>query len=222
MAVNGDTAERGLTDTTSVGPTDPATGQRDCSEGASPDSVEIDEFADCGEENGVKAGAAVRRSWSAVRLALLVGLAFVVAMAGLVGWLGFRVYQSDHAEQERNLRLQVGRQGALNLTTISHTSVDADVKRILDSATGTFYDEFQARSQPFIDVVKEAQAKTEGTITEAGLESSEGDQAQVLVALSVKMSNSGAADQPPRSWRMRITVQKVDDSAKVSNVEFVP
>jgi Mce-associated membrane protein len=44
----------------------------------------------------------------------------------------------------------------------------------------------------------------------------------VLVAVTVKTSNAGAAEQEPRAWRMRLTVKKVGDEAKVSNVEFVP
>jgi Mce-associated membrane protein len=40
--------------------------------------------------------------------------------------------------------------------------------------------------------------------------------------VTVKTSNAGAPEQAPRAWRMRISVQKVDDGAKVSNVEFVP
>src|SRR4029450_11877223 len=93
---------------------------------------------------------------------------------------------------------------------------------ILDSATGTFYDEFQKRAQPFVEVVKQAQSKSEGTIAEAGLESESDNGAQVLVAVTVKTSNAGAPDQAPRAWRMRISVQKVGDDAKVSNVDFVP
>jgi Mce-associated membrane protein len=59
-------------------------------------------------------------------------------------------------------------------------------------------------------------------VTEAGLESQSGEGAQVLVAVTVKTSNAGAAQQEPRAWRMRLSVQKVGDEAKVSNVEFVP
>jgi Mce-associated membrane protein len=146
----------------------------------------------------------------------------VVALAALTGWLGFRTYQSHQAEEQRNLFLQVGRQGALNLTTIDFQQADQDVQRILDSATGTFYDDFQKRAQPFVEVVKQAQSKSVGTIAEAGLESESADGAQVLVAVTVKTSNAGAPDQAPRAWRMRISVQKVGDEAKVSNVEFVP
>ena len=118
--------------------------------------------------------------------------------------------------------MQVARQGALNLTTIDWQRADADVQRILDSATGEFYDDFAKRSAPFIKVVKEAKSTSTGSITEAGLESEAGDSAQVLVAVAVKTSNVGAPDQQPREWRMRIAVQKVGDVMKVSNVEFVP
>jgi Mce-associated membrane protein len=44
----------------------------------------------------------------------------------------------------------------------------------------------------------------------------------VLVAVSVKTSNAGAPQQDPRGWRMRLSVQKVGDEAKISNVAFVP
>jgi Mce-associated membrane protein len=158
---------------------------------------------------------------SHVRLATIVGLVAVVALAGLCGWLGFRAYQSHREADQRSLFLEVGRQGALNLTTIDFEHVDDDVKRILDSSTGTFYDDFQARSQPFAEVVKQAKSKSVGTVSEAGIESVSDDGADVLVAVTVKTSNAGAAEQEPRAWRMKITVQKVGDDAKVANVRFV-
>jgi Mce-associated membrane protein len=180
------------------------------------DGVDYDEDAADEEAALVKPGI------SHVQLATIVGLVLVVALAALTGWLGFRTYQSHRAEEQRNLFLQVGRQGALNLTTIDWQQADANVQRILDSATGTFYDDFQKRAQPFVEVVKQAQSKSVGTIAEAGLESESDNGAQVLVAVTVKTSNAGAPEQAPRAWRMRISVEKVGDEAKVSNVEFVP
>ncbi|MCA4761215.1 Mce protein [Mycobacterium sp. SMC-2] len=164
----------------------------------------------------------VKRPRSPVLLATLLGSVIVVGLGSLAGWFGFQTYQSHRAQQQRELLVQVARQGALNLTTIDWQHADADTQRILDSATGTFYDDFSHRSKPFIDVVKKAQSKSVGTITEAGLESQSGNEAQVLVAVSVKTSNLGAAEQEPRHWRMRIIVQKVGNEVKVSNVAFVP
>jgi Mce-associated membrane protein len=118
--------------------------------------------------------------------------------------------------------LAVGRQGALNLTTIDFEHVDDDVKRILDSATGPFYDQFQQRAQPFAEVVKQVKSKSVGNVTEAGLESASATEAKVLVAVTVNTAIAGQPQQAPRAWRMRISVQKVGDGdAKVSNVEFV-
>jgi Mce-associated membrane protein len=184
------------------------------------DIAEDDEALDY--EAADEEAAPAKPGMSHVRLAMIAGLVAVLALAGLTGWLGYRAYQSHQAEEQRNLFLQVGRQGALNLTSIDWQQADANVQRILDSATGTFYDDFQKRAQPFVEVVKQAQSKSVGTISEAGLESMSDNSAQVLVAVAVKTSNAGAPEQQPRAWRMRISVQKVGGEAKVSNVEFVP
>ncbi len=149
----------------------------------------------------------------------------MVALAALTGWLGYRAYESRQAAQLQDLLVGVGRQGALNLTTIDAAEADKDVQRILDSATDAFYDDFAKRSQPFIEVVKQAQSKSVGEVTEAGgLESVSGNEGQVLVAVTVTTSNRGGApNQPKRAWRMRLTVKKTgNDEAKVSKVEFVP
>ncbi|MGA9490521.1 MAG: mammalian cell entry protein, partial [Mycobacterium sp.] len=150
------------------------------------------------------------------RRATLFALTIVAALATLVGWLGFHVYQSQQPQAQRHQFLQVARQGALNLTTIDWEHADADVHRILDGATGEFYDDFAKRSQPFIEVLKQSKAKTVGTITQAGLESETADSARALVAVSVLTADAGDAQQVPREWRMRIDVQKVGDQVKVS------
>ncbi|MDG4666092.1 Mce protein [Mycobacterium sp. 236(2023)] len=183
---------------------------------AEPEDAELDDTDETEEEAPAKA------PMSHVSLALIAGLVGVLALAGLTGWLGYQTYESHRAEEQRSLFLQVGRQGALNLTTINYESAEADVQRILDSATGTFYDDFQQRAEPFVQVVKQAQSKSVGTISEAGLESAGDDEAQVLVAVNVQTTNAGAPEPQPRAWRMRISVQDIDGQAKVSNVEFVP
>jgi Mce-associated membrane protein len=161
------------------------------------------------------------RKLSPVASALVTGAVAVVALAGLGGWLGYRAYQSHEGQAKRDLFVQTARQGAVNLTTINYTQVDSDVQRILDSATGAFRDDFEQRSKPFIEVVKAAQSKSEGTVTDAGLETQQGDSAQVLVAVAVKSQTAGG-EEAPREWRMRIEVRSVGSDAKVSNVVFVP
>lgn len=184
--------------------------------------------ADETEANGESEGRFARlrhrftgRRISRVGSALVAGAVIVAVLAGLTGWLGYRAYQKHEAQTQRDQFVQIARQGAVNLTTISYTEVDADVQRIIDLSTGAFRDDFQQRAKPFIEVVKAAQSKSEGTVTDAGLESQKGNSAEVLVAIAVKSRTSGG-EEAPREWRMRIEVQSVGDEAKVSNVVFVP
>jgi Mce-associated membrane protein len=181
------------------------------------DEPEAERAAEPGTRNRVQ-------NWfSSIPGPITVSVAIIVALVGLGGWLGFRVHQDHQVQAQRSLYVQVARQTAINLTTIDYAEVDADIKRVLDSATGAFHDEFQNRSKPFVEVIKKVQSKSEGTVSEAGLLSYTKDQAQVLVAVAVKTTMAAVpADQEPRRWRMRLTVDKTGDSAKVSKVEFVP
>jgi Mce-associated membrane protein len=200
---------------------DAAPASEQAAEGRADEPDDHDAAADDEVDDTSKDTARVKKRMSPVRLAAVWGVVAMVSLSGVGGWFGFRMYQSHQTQQQRELLIQVARQGALNLTTIDWQHADADIQRILDSATGTFYDDFSNRSKPFIDVVKKAQSKSVGTIIEAGLESQSGSEVQVLVAVSVKTSNLGAAEQDLRHWRMRITVQKLGNDAKVSNVAFV-
>ena len=72
-----------------------------------------------------------------------------------------------------------------------------------------------------MDVVKKAQSVTQGSVSEAGLESAARNEAQALVAVSVTTSFAGVAEQQPKSWRMRLTLQRQGQDVKISSVGFV-
>ncbi|WP_431236204.1 hypothetical protein ACQ856_29330 (plasmid) [Mycolicibacterium psychrotolerans] len=110
----------------------------------------------------------------------------------------------------------------MNLTTIDWQHVESDVTRINDSATGAFYADFSSRSEPFTEVVKKMKSKSVGTVTAAGIEDSSADGARVLVAVSVRTSSSNAPEEQLRAWRLRVSVSKVGNDVKISQVEFVP
>ncbi len=155
------------------------------------------------------------------RMALVAGLIAGVVLAGLVGWLGFRAYEAHSIEAHRKLFVQAARQVALDLSTVDYQHVDADAQRVLDLATGKFYDSFSHRKQAYIDHARHTRTQSVGTVTDAGLESQTGDQGRVLIAVTVRSSNPAQAEQEPQYWRMRVTVRKMGEVAKVSDVEFV-
>lgn len=160
---------------------------------------------------------------SPLRLATIVGLVAVTMFSGLSGLLGYRLLEARKAEEFRHELLEAATRGAVNLTTIDYEHADADVQRILDSSSGEFYDDFKARSGSFTDVVKKVKSKSTGTVTEAGLIPDTVTQrdGQALLAVTIKTTNAGASEEEPRYWRMRLTVTKQGDEAKVSKVEFV-
>lgn len=167
--------------------------------------------------------ARLRWPRSEVMLGLWVGALCMCVLTGLAGWQGVAAYHARAAQQQRQLFLQAGRQGALDLTTIRYTDVDADIQRVLDGSTGKFYDEFKARTADFAAAVRQAQSSSTGTVSEAGIETMDGNTARVLVSTGVRTAVAQAPEQEPRYWRMRLTVTRVDQELpKVSDVEFVP
>jgi len=195
---------------------------RDDVEDSATSESEVEDFPETDSAETPAAPVAAKEPMSPVKLAAVIGVVVVLVLGATVGWLGYRTAESRQLAEQRDVFLQVGRQAALNLTTIDVATVDADVQRILDSATDSFYDDFSSRTQPFVDVVRQAQSRSVGEVTSAGLESEDAEGAQVLVAITVRTSNVGAPEQEPRAWRMRISVKKVGEDTKVSNVEFVP
>ncbi|MET4433366.1 Mce protein [Mycolicibacterium sp. 624] len=175
-----------------------------------------------GEVDGKLTPTAATPSRASLFTAAILMLGVLVILGGVAGWGSYRAHQLHQKTAERTHFLDVARQGALNLTTIDHTRIDADIQRILDSSTGSFHDDFQRRSAPFAEVVRKAQSTSQGTIVDAGIESAGDGSAQILVAVAVKTTNAANQDDGRRQWRMRISVQEADGSAKVSNVDFVP
>ncbi len=152
------------------------------------------------------------------RIALVIGMFAGVALAALVGWLGFRTYEAQSREAQRDLFVRTAQDVAINLSTVDYQHADADAQRIADSATGGFADSFAHRRQAYIDDATRTRLQLLGTVTDAGLESQNGDQGRVLVAVTVKSADPA---HEPRFLRMRLTVQKMGDVAKVSDVAFV-
>lgn len=155
------------------------------------------------------------------RRVLIAALGFLVVLVGLNIWAGWQALSERRDEHRREQMVQAGRDGLLALTTIDHQRVDQDVQRILDSSTGDFRDEFAGRAESFKEAARKAQSQSVGTVSEAALESDDGDSGRVLVALTVMTSNRGVPERSPKAWRTRVTVTEADGEFRVSTVEFI-
>ncbi|UXA11539.1 mammalian cell entry protein [Mycobacterium sp. SMC-8] len=159
------------------------------------------------------------------RLVAGIGFTFLAAVilvaAATTGWFGYQALQSNTVHDRNQQFLDAGKTMAAHLTTIDAVSVDEDIRRVVESSTGDFRAEFEKSAAGFADVVRNAQAKSIGTVTAAGIESVDGRSAQILVTTSVQTTNAGTAEPQPRLWRMRVTIEKQGDVPMVSKVDFV-
>lgn len=157
---------------------------------------------------------------SVLRPAAAAALAFLVLLGAAGGYLGVQTHREHQHEQRRAMYLEAGRSAATALTTIDVATVEADVQRIRETATGAFLDDFRTREGAFVEVIKRLGSVSTGTIAQAGIEDEDEHQARVLIAVAVH--TTPARTDALKLWRMRITLDRVPDGAKFSAVELVP
>ncbi|QUQ71123.1 hypothetical protein [Kutzneria sp. CA-103260] len=151
--------------------------------------------------------------------AAMVLAAALVAVATL---LLLKLTDANADEVNRESALQVARQVAVDLTTVSKDTAQGDVNRLLDVATGSFKDQFAQQADVFRKVVQQASVTSRGSVAEAGVSSVDGDTVTVLAAVSATVQNADAPSGEQRQYRMKMQLQHDGDRWLVSDLEFVP
>jgi Mce-associated membrane protein len=149
----------------------------------------------------------------------------MVFAAGLIAAatvLLVKLTDANAAEDSRQSALQVARQVAVDLTTVSKDNAQQDVNRLMDVATGSFRDQFAQQAEVFRKVVQQASVSSRGTVAEAGVSGVDGDTVTVLAAVSATVRNSDAPSGEQRQYRMKMQLQHDGDRWLVSDLEFVP
>lgn len=153
------------------------------------------------------------------KVAVILLICAFVAASGYMMW-------NRHEVNERSQRIANfvagARQGVVNLTSMDCNKAKEDVQRVIDSSTGQFHDDFQARAKDFTTVVEQSKVVTKGTVNAAAVQSINGDFALVLVAATSRITNAAGAKDEPRNWRLKVTVKNDGGQYKMSNVEFIP
>ena len=156
-------------------------------------------------------------------LPVVLGLVLLVLL-GAVGWL-VRDARDDRARDDaRQAALQAARQEAVNLTTISYETADADLGRIIASATGTLKTQFAAQRAQFPDILKRDKSVSVGTVLAAGIASQSARTVEALVAVDAAVSNAETAKAGGgplvKHYRMDMKLVLVGGRWLVSQVAF--
>jgi Mce-associated membrane protein len=157
-------------------------------------------------------------SWPVVaRIVVVIVIVGSLAGSGTIVWQHHTAsVRRQHSEQF----IEAAKQGVVAVTSIDFNTVRDQVQHIIDDSTGSFRDDFVARSDEFIKVAQASKAVSKGTVSVAAVESMKTDEAVVLVVGSEQITNV-VGNQQPRSFRFRVTVAKDADQLKVSKLELV-
>jgi Mce-associated membrane protein len=157
------------------------------------------------------------------RARLIAWAAIVVLLCALVtaavqGWQYNEHRRLDAARQQA---LAAARQTAVNFVTISAGTVDRDLQRVADGATGDFKDEFTRAMPQVRAAVVENKVDSRGTVLRAAVVSADRSNVVVLVAVDATVRNVNAPNGRLAHYRIRVNLALVGGAWLVSTLEFV-
>lgn len=161
-----------------------------------------------------------------------VNFALALALAVLVGWLVLFAVRGDAAapgstpaEAQAQQYVDVSRAAraeTLAFLEVDHKRMDELTERVLDGATGEFKKQYETSLKSLKDAATSQESISKGHVDEVAIGETDDDSATVFVAAGSKVQNKGTEGKvEDRSWRMKLTMAKVDDRWLISKLEFV-
>lgn len=155
--------------------------------------------------------------------AAVVGFILTIGFAAATTYMVLQHREAIQRQQREASFVGGAKKGVVNMISLDFTKAKADVQRVIDGSTGEFRADFEHRANDFIAVVEQSKAITEGTVNAAAVESLNDNSAVVLVSATSRVTNSPPGkDEPPKTWRLRVTVADEGGQYKMSKVEYVP
>ncbi|WP_297615376.1 hypothetical protein [Nocardia sp.] len=155
-------------------------------------------------------------------LAILALAAAIVVGALIFGGISaWHLHVAQHRQDRDAAILSTSRQAVADLVTLRHDSAAGDIKRIADTTTGKFHDQFADTGGTFLSVLQQGQVVSTGAAKEVALVDANDQHATVLAAVVSTVQNTEAPTGQQRVYRMKVSLDSVDGRWLVSNVEFV-
>jgi Mce-associated membrane protein len=152
------------------------------------------------------AGLAVRPA--RILIAALSGVLAVLVGGGV--WIAAQARDEQGRAGDKQAALQAAGTHAKNLVSLDYKSVDTDMRRILDTSTGTARAEYEANAGKLRSTTVGNKVVQHGVLRATGLVSITGTTARVLVVADVEIRWDGS-DSPPqeRFYRWQMDLSKV-------------
>jgi Mce-associated membrane protein len=151
----------------------------------------------------------------------------VVATLLLASSVAFALTVKSHVddrhalERAREAALTAARQEIVNLDSLAFSTIDRDLKRVLDGATGTFKTQFTGAQRELRAQVLERKSVSTGSIVSAGVVRADTNSATVLVAAERTVKDSSSASGGTAHDRWRVELEKHGGRWLVARLEPV-
>jgi Mce-associated membrane protein len=156
--------------------------------------------------------------WRIAAWLLLVLLLATLTAAGVFARQRYDQRQLDGARQQA---LAAARQDTVDFVSISAATVDRDLQRISDHATGEFKDEFTRDRAQVRAAVADNKVDSRGTALRAAIVSASRRTAVVLVAVDATVKNTNAPDGRLSHYRIQVTMADQSGRWLISQLTFV-
>ncbi|MGZ8177124.1 hypothetical protein ACXVUM_04270 [Williamsia sp. SKLECPSW1] len=162
--------------------------------------------------------APVRRSRLGLYLAGTLAVLVVAALAAVSVFFAVGTHRIDDRAAQRAEYVAFARQMVVNLTSLSPSTVDATLAEFRKDASGKALEDTQQTLQQTVDLIKSQNVTTKGTILADAVESSDSEQATVLIVSGWTMDNPQPVVQ---TFRWKVTVSRIDGALKLTGYEWV-
>jgi Mce-associated membrane protein len=154
---------------------------------------------------------------------VLAGLAVLLLVAVVVLALLVQRNRSHRAAltSARADAVAAARQAIVNLDSLSVTTVDADLKRVLDGATGQFKDQFGKSQDDLKAVIQRLKTVSEGRVVASAVIRNGVESADVLVAVDRTIKDTGNPSGVIANDRWKVTLEKHSGRWLVSALDAV-
>ena len=192
---------------------------------AEPDLSDAEEVPEPAEDVGDDSAAPAERGWIrnrwTWRAGALVAVAIVIALVVVVIDQAGAVSDDRQRDKDGTAAVAAASAEVVNLTTVSAKDSAESIRRLLAGAAPSFQKEFKASQSAFENALTNEKVVSKGVVDSAGLVSLSGNKATVLVAVSATVTNTNTKSPETRTYRLRVSVERISGKWLVSEMAFV-
>ncbi len=147
--------------------------------------------------------------------------AVLVVAAAAAAWFGYRWNEHRVADQTRAEAVSAARQAMKNFMEVNPASLDTDMQRVADSATGDFKAEFEDDRATLKKTYEEKKIEAHGEVLAAATDARNSDRDSVRVLLVVDQNVKAGTSSQLRHYRLQLDMVSEGDRWLVSTLSFV-